>query len=235
MSQNVSTRSALKSIHSLSVDRSNSRSPIPKPIFLLISLLFIVSTYLILRSFGNHPGKVSYSRSPELSIPKFHYHNSDDLSNQNLTEFIPDQDVLKGKSIMPKMGNATAKAELGRATWKFMHTMTQRFPEHPTSDERAALKAFIYLFSRLYPCGECAHHFQLLLQQYPPQTSSRNAASLHLCSLHNLVNERLGKPEYNCTTLAENYDCGCAHDDPDEKTEGNQTKLTGFELPTKTS
>ncbi|KAI9601510.1 hypothetical protein H4Q26_001332 [Puccinia striiformis f. sp. tritici PST-130] len=83
----------------------------------------------------------------------------------------------------------------------------------PTADEREALKAFIYLFSRLYPCGDCARHFQELLKQYPPQTSSRNVASLHLCSLHNLVNERLGKPEYNCTSLLENYDCGCGHDE----------------------
>ncbi|KAG0151864.1 hypothetical protein CROQUDRAFT_712538 [Cronartium quercuum f. sp. fusiforme G11] len=211
-------RSALKLIHTLSSpDRPGSRyAPKPIPPFFICSVFFIFTAFFILRFLWSPSLPFTFGRSPELdpSLP-FHIH-IDDVSNQNLTDFIPDQSVLKGSTIMPKMGNATAKAELGRATWKFMHTMTQRFPEHPTADERAALKAFIYLFSRLYPCGECAHHFQLLLKEYPPQTSSRNAASLHLCSLHNLVNERLGKPEYNCTSLAENYDCGCAHD-PNEK------------------
>lgn len=60
-----------------------------------------------------------------------------------------DLEVLKGGVIMPKLGNETAKsihtlllllnavlnlhiccrAELGRASWKLMHTMTLRYPE----------------------------------------------------------------------------------------------------------
>ncbi|MBW0475014.1 hypothetical protein O181_014729 [Austropuccinia psidii MF-1] len=131
-------------------------------------------------------------------------------SNTRLTSLIPSSKVVKGSTIMSKMENATAKAELGRATWKFLHTMAARFPEKPTEDEREALKSFIYLFSRLYPCGDCARHFQELLKEYPPQTSSRITASMHLCSLHNKVNKRLGKPQYNCgTDLLDDYDCGC--------------------------
>ncbi|KLT38268.1 hypothetical protein CC85DRAFT_267437 [Cutaneotrichosporon oleaginosum] len=110
---------------------------------------------------------------------------------------------------MPHLGNATAKAELGRAAWRVLHLMTLRYPENPTPDDRAALKSFFYLFSRLYPCGECAEHFQKMLKTYPPQTSSRKAASMWLCSVHNLVNERLHKPEFDCLTLNDVYDCGC--------------------------
>ncbi|CAE6477424.1 unnamed protein product [Rhizoctonia solani] len=76
---------------------------------------------------------------------------------------------VRGGVIMPKLGNATAKAELGRSTWKLMHTMTLRFPDKPTEDERKALESFFYLTSRLYPCGECATEFQALLKKYPPQ------------------------------------------------------------------
>ncbi|CAE6452241.1 unnamed protein product [Rhizoctonia solani] len=85
---------------------------------------------------------------------------------------------VRGGVIMPKLGNATAKAELGRATWKLMHTMTLRFPDKPTPDERQALESFFHLTSRLYPCGECAHEFQALLKKYPPQTSSRMVSAL---------------------------------------------------------
>ncbi|KAJ7772018.1 ERV/ALR sulfhydryl oxidase domain-containing protein [Mycena maculata] len=118
-----------------------------------------------------------------------------------------------GGVIMPKLGNATAKAALGRATWKLLHTMTLRYPETPTQDERDALSSYFYLLSRLYPCGECAAEFQMLLKKYPPQTSSRRAASLWLCSVHNVVNERLHKEEFDCAHLDDTYDCGCG-DEP---------------------
>lgn len=44
-------------------------------------------------------------------------------------------------------------------------------PVTQTADEKSAFRSFIYLFSRLYPCGECAAHFQLLLKDFPPQVS----------------------------------------------------------------
>ncbi|KAK0559998.1 hypothetical protein OC844_004033 [Tilletia horrida] len=116
---------------------------------------------------------------------------------------------VKGGPIMPKMTNETARAELGRATWKLLHTMTLRFPDNPTADERATLRTFIESFARLYPCAECAGHFQQLLEELPPQTSSRMAASLWLCTVHNRVNARLGKKEFDCAKLDETYDCGC--------------------------
>ncbi|BGP52785.1 hypothetical protein JCM8202_003864 [Rhodotorula sphaerocarpa] len=130
------------------------------------------------------------------------------------------QDWTAGAVIMPKLGNATAKAELGRASWKLLHTMAARFPEEPTENERETFKSFLFLFSRLYPCGECATEFQQLLRKYPPQTSSRGTASMYLCHLHNLVNARLGKDEFDCgENLKDIYDCGCG-DDPEDGEEG---------------
>ncbi|SAM04122.1 hypothetical protein [Absidia glauca] len=121
-----------------------------------------------------------------------------------------DQDVSQsGGVIMNHMGNATAKAELGRSTWKLFHTMMSRYPEQPSDDERVALAQFIHLLSRLYPCGECAEHFQTLLQKFPPQTSSRIAASQWACAIHNKVNERLGKPIFDCSDIEAKYPCGC--------------------------
>ncbi|KAG6329766.1 hypothetical protein ID866_9323 [Astraeus odoratus] len=152
-------------------------------------------------------------------------------------------DVVSGGVIMSKLGNETAKAELGRATWKLLqvfyfssmwylltqcvnrHTMTLRFPEHPTPDQREALSSYMHLTSRLYPCGECAAEFQQLLKKFPPQTSSRRAASLWLCSVHNEVNERLGKPIFDCAKLDETYDCGC----------GDAPTSTSVSLPSSTA
>ncbi|OCB85790.1 hypothetical protein A7U60_g7142 [Sanghuangporus baumii] len=129
---------------------------------------------------------------------------------------------VHGGVIIGKLGNETAKQALGRATWKLLHTMTLRFPENPTEDERNALESYFHLLSRLYPCGECAAEFQKLLQKYPPQTSSRRAAALWLCHLHNQVNKRLKKDEFDCAHLDETYDCGCGDAPIMEKPEGGK-------------
>jgi len=132
---------------------------------------------------------------------------------------------VEGGVIMAKLENATAKAALGRATWKLLHTMTLRYPEEPTSDERDALNSYFHLTSRLYPCGECAAEFQALLKKFPPQTSSRRSASLWLCSVHNEVNQRLNKPQFDCAHLDAEYDCGCG-DSPTNTTGAPRTGST---------
>ncbi|KAI9323833.1 ERV/ALR sulfhydryl oxidase domain-containing protein [Dichotomocladium elegans] len=127
----------------------------------------------------------------------------------------PTAPLYDGHVISAKMNNATIKAELGRSSWKLLHTMAAQYPEDPTENERKALDQFIRLFSRLYPCGECAAHFQLLLKDYPPQTSSRVAASQWLCAVHNKVNERLHKPIFDCADIQEKYHCGCEEEEED--------------------
>lgn len=119
---------------------------------------------------------------------------------------------LNGHSIMPKLGNETAKAELGRATWKYFHTVMARFPDKPTTDESSALKSYIHLFQRLYPCGECSEHFRQILDKFPPQTSSRSAAAVWACHVHNEVNKSLNKEIFDCSNIGDFYDCGCAED-----------------------
>lgn len=116
------------------------------------------------------------------------------------------------------------RRELGHATWKFLHTMMARYPEQPTEEDQLSLKTFITLFSRLYPCGECAEHFRQLLAKYPPQVSSRNAAAGWLCFAHNIVNERLKKPIFDCTKIGDFYDCGCADDPGKAKTVEGELK-----------
>ncbi|EFW20990.1 FAD dependent sulfhydryl oxidase [Coccidioides posadasii str. Silveira] len=138
----------------------------------------------------------------------------------HLGKSLPSVDVsdrmLEGNIVMPQLGNATAKAELGRASWRLLHTMMARFPESPSKEEQDALRSYIYLFARLYPCGECAEHFQQHLKKFPPQVSSRNAAAGWACHVHNEVNKMLKKDEFDCTKLGDFYDCGCSDKHEDE-------------------
>jgi len=114
-----------------------------------------------------------------------------------------------GKPIMGKMPNMTVRAQVGNAGWKLLHTILSQYPEEPTSEQRATLETFIKFFSRVYPCNECATHFQELLREYPPQLGSRKNAVMWGCNAHNVVNRRLEKPEYDCTRIFDEYDCGC--------------------------
>jgi hypothetical protein len=166
---------------------------------------------------------LSYSSSPAL----------DDLSSQKVSEsdysWLNKGDVASaagGAPIMHELGNATIRAELGRATWRLLHTIAARYPKRPKSDERQAAKSFLYLLSRLYPCGQCAKHFQLLLGSLPPDVSSREAFSQWACKAHNVVNHRLDKPQFNCTTVNEVWKCGCANDkDPTIQKELEQQEV----------
>lgn len=102
--------------------------------------------------------------------------------------------------------------------------MMARFPEKPTADESLALKTYIQLFARLYPCGECASHFQKIIAKYPPQVSSRNAAAGWACFVHNNVNERLKKPLFDCNDIGDFYDCGCGDEDKKKSEKGEKKK-----------
>jgi FAD-linked sulfhydryl oxidase len=87
-----------------------------------------------------------------------------------------------------------------------------KFPDTPTEEDSSALKSYIYLFARLYPCGDCARHFQQILAKYPPQVGSRSSAAAWACHVHNEVNKSLKKEEFDCTKIGDFYDCGCGSD-----------------------
>lgn len=58
-----------------------------------------------------------------------------------------------------------------------------------------------------------------MLAKYPPQVSSRTAAAMWGCFVHNIVNMRLKKPAFNCEDIGPAYDCGCG-DEPKESDKG---------------
>lgn len=135
-------------------------------------------------------------------------------SAKESTHEVPDSEgEFTETPFMPKMANATLKAQLGNSAWYLLHTVLARYPETPSDQEKATLKLFILMFGQVYPCGDCARHFQKLLKKYPPQVGSRQIAATWGCHIHNKVNERLDKPEYDCSKILEDYDCGCGDDE----------------------
>lgn len=97
---------------------------------------------------------------------------------------------------------------LGKYTWSLLHTIAAKYPMRPTNEEKDEMKEFIRIFANLYPCSYCAHEFRKDLKIKPPQLDSRNALSLWFCQIHNQVNERLNKPQFDCSKVDERWRTG---------------------------
>ncbi|KAF9466049.1 ERV/ALR sulfhydryl oxidase domain-containing protein [Collybia nuda] len=98
--------------------------------------------------------------------------------------------------------------QLGRATWTFLHTTAAYYPERPTPTQRANMLSLIRALPLLYPCSHCADDLGEDMAAHPPDVSGRVGLSRWLCERHNVVNQKLGKEEFNCAKTDERWKDG---------------------------
>jgi len=99
---------------------------------------------------------------------------------------------------------------LGRNTWSFLHTMAAYYDENPTPEQQSNMTRFIGLLSQFYPCKKCATNLREHLKTDKPDVRNNWALSVWMCELHNDVNDRQGKPPFDCTKVFERWRDGWA-------------------------
>ncbi|OMH84187.1 FAD-linked sulfhydryl oxidase ALR [Zancudomyces culisetae] len=100
---------------------------------------------------------------------------------------------------------------LGSSSWTFLHTMAAYYPEAPTIQQQKEMTTFINLFAKFYPCSTCSQHLVAELNdpsKEKPQVKNNRDLSLWMCKLHNGVNRRLGKPEFDCASALRRWKDG---------------------------
>ena len=115
-------------------------------------------------------------------------------------------------------GKPVTREELGRATWLFLHTLAAQYPEDPTRQQARDARDLVSIMTRAYPCAECARHFEEVVRRVPPDVSSGAAFRQWTCEVHNEVNVRLGKPEFDCSRVDERWQGLACDGDDDEET-----------------
>ena len=96
--------------------------------------------------------------------------------------------------------------EIGQHSWTLLHSLGAYYPEHPSERRKQQMRDFLTLFAQVFPCGSCATHFRQLMIEHPPAVDSRQDLSLWMCNAHNSVNQRLGKPLFDCNRIQERWD-----------------------------
>lgn len=127
----------------------------------------------------------------------------------------PDLDPTTGKEVHTAGGKTPYaymhsgcplnRRELGRASWAFLHTLAAYYPTEPTTKDQERMRDFILKFAAVYPCGYCADTTSEEMVRHPPRVESRHEFQQYMCEIHNEVNDRLGKPQFDCSKLNERW------------------------------
>jgi FAD-linked sulfhydryl oxidase len=92
-----------------------------------------------------------------------------------------------------------------RASWAYLHTLAAFYPEVPDEVHAERMRQFMLSYGRFYPCGYCADTTSEEMVRNPPRVASRAELSQWVCELHNEVNDRLGKPQFDCSKVNERW------------------------------
>ncbi len=88
--------------------------------------------------------------------------------------------------------------EVGRAGWRFLHTLAANYPEKPHFHHKFSWYGVYEAVATFYPCGKCREHLWDNILQHGLHVQNRTDISMYLCWLHNDVNKEQGKDIFPC-------------------------------------
>lgn len=92
--------------------------------------------------------------------------------------------------------------------WNTLHSVAAGYPKTPTKDEKNEYKDFFLSFGKVLPCEECRDNFKEMMSQHPLEDShleNNETISIWVFELHNMVNNKLGKPKYEWFRVVARY------------------------------
>ena len=93
----------------------------------------------------------------------------------------------------------------GKHAWLFLHTITLNYPDEPTLSDKQNYKSFFESLIDILPCPTCREHYEQNIINHPIDLSSRESLIKWLIKIHNLVNEKNGKPILSYEDVINNY------------------------------
>nr|POE48052.1 mitochondrial fad-linked sulfhydryl oxidase erv1 [Quercus suber] len=129
---------------------------------------------------------------------------------------IKQHDTNSRSATVPSTATSLSTAEcppdveqLGRSSWTLLHSITAQYPEKPSLTQQLETRQFLGLFGKMYPCWVCADDFQAWMKNgNAPRVSNREEFGRWMCEAHNAVNEKLGKPSFDCGKWEERWRTG---------------------------
>lgn len=86
----------------------------------------------------------------------------------------------------------------GKYYWKMLEYTCLAYPDEPQEEDKKNVKVFLEGLSNILPCEKCRSHYKVNLLKYPLSDevmSKKNNLLLWLFTVHNSVNQSLGKRE----------------------------------------
>ena len=157
-----------------------------------------------------HPGgPIDVYDGEDLTSRFVHAHGTDySLLDRSSIQVIDDkgQVVKREKKFYEDYGTegGSWREFIGRRAWFVLHSFAAKYPNSPSEADKRAILGLITAFGQLYPCKLCRGHLQQQLRDSalgPPRVESREALSVWMCELHNIVNADLGKAQVPCNAF----------------------------------
>ena len=99
--------------------------------------------------------------------------------------------------------------KLGIHTWALLHSVAATYPNHPTEVDKERFKNFFDGLIHFYPSQ--SELINSILEDHPLEYNNREELVYYICLIHNLMNQKLGKPKFSCRKAFDVWggDCGC--------------------------